>query len=283
MLNLKTKIIILCLAMVSRPGFALQTLDDLSLSKATGQDGLTITLKDFSPNAQIIWTDTNGINATDGINPIDIGLITAVSETGSVVFGDGTTSGNFRISTGTTTITVDADGGVGAPFVNVAIDLPDDMTINTGNVYVAGKDSNNNLIHQTQIMKDMTIRLSGLNMNLQLGNSPQGGLVKVFGVINTGLHIENIALLDNAVQNIGIGISKMTIKDNGVSPNLTFNGLSIDVIPAGLKITPSAGKVVDVLMQDFRVGDLSSSSSSLGSMALVGLQLDGNSLVIAGH
>lgn len=280
---LNTKIIITMLGfLASHSVFALQTLDDVSMSAATAQDGITITLKDFAPNAQIIWTDINGINSADGINPADVGLTNA-PQAGSVVFGDGTQAGNFRMSKGTTTITVDTDGGNGLPFMNIGIDLPDNLTIDTGAVYVAGKDTNNNLVNQTQIMKNMTIHLGGLNLNLQLGNAPQDSMVKMYGVINSGIQIDNIAFLSDAANDLGIGISKMVVKDTGADPDLTFNGLSVGILPTGLKITPSTGKVIDVLMQDFRMGNLSSSTSSLGAMALVGLQIGDNSLTISGH
>lgn len=283
MLNIKIIITTLGLLAFGQSTFALQALDDASMSQSTGQDGITITLKDLSPNARIIWTDTNGINSADGINPADIGILSGAPQAGAVVFGDGTVAGNFRVSTGTTVINIDTDAGNGSPFTNISISLPDDLVINTGSIYVAGKDANNDLINQTQIMKDMTIRMGGLNLNLQLGGAPQGDMVKIYGVINSGIQIENIAIMNNMANDTGIGISKMTLKDTGSGSDLNFKGLSVGFLPSGMKVTPSAGKVIDVLMQDFKVGNLSSSDSSLGAMALVGLQIGGNTLTISGH
>lgn len=284
MFKVTTIITTVCLIMANGSAFALQALSDESLSDTTGQDGLTITLQNYAPNARIIWTDTNGINSTDGLNPIDFGL-TGTPTPGSVVFGNGTTAGNFRVSNGTTFIRIDADGGNNAATLNIGVDLPDDLTINTGEVYVAGKDSNNVLINQTKIMKDMKVELGGLNLNIQLGNSPQGDLISIFGTITNGLKISNIGLIGaiSAGNEYGIGIDEMTIRDNMSGSDLTINGVGINVTDAGLVITPSAGKQVDVLMQNFRLGNLSGSSAPIGGVALIGLQLGGTSLMISGH
>lgn len=272
------------LLLVGSSAFALQVLDDASMSQATGQDGLTVTLQNYTPNARIIWTDTNGINPADGINPLDYGL-TGAPKAGSVVFGDGTAPGNFRISTGTTVVTVDADAGVAGPFLNVSIDLPDNLVIETGDIYVAGKDTNNNLVNQTRIMKSMTINLSGLKLNAQLGHAPQDAFLKMYGVLNDGLRVSNIGLIGgrSGVDEYGIGIQELLVRDTGENTKLTFNGASIDIVDNGLLIRPSAGKQVDVLMTEFKFGNLADSTGGVGNVALLGLKLGGMSLLVAGH
>lgn len=282
---LKVKMMLMAsLLFTGNTAFALQALDDESLSQATGQDGLTVTLQNFTPNARVVWTDTNGINAADGINPASYGL-TGTPKPGSVVFGDGTQAGNFRISTGTTVITIDADSGATGPLLNINVDLPDDLTINTGDIYVAGKDTNNNLINQTRIMRDMTISLAGLNFNVQLGTEAQGGFIKLYGVLNDGLKVSNIGLIGgrSGTDEYGIGIQQMLIRDTGETTKLTFNGATIDVTDNGLLIQPSAGKQVDVLMTDVKFGNLSSAGGGVGNVALLGLKLGGMSLLVAGH
>ena len=273
-----------CLLLADSSAFALQVLDDEMMSQTTGQDGLTVKLENFTPNARVVWTDTNGINSADGINPVDYGL-TGAPKAGSVVFGDGTAAGNFRISTGTTVITIDADGGSTSPMLNVNVDLPDNLIINTGDIYVAGKDTGNNLVNQTKIMKDMTINLSGLKLNAQLGSAPQGGFIKLYGVLNDGLRVNNIGLIADrsGTDEYGIGIQELLVRDSGEVTKLTFNGATIDVTDNGLLIRPSAGKEVDVLMTDLKLGNLSSSGGGVGNVALLGLKLGGMSLLVAGH
>lgn len=269
--------------LASSSAFSMQVLDDAYLSQTTGQDGLTVTFQDFTANAQVIWTDTNGVNSADGLNPVDLGILSA-PQAGSVVFGGGSLGDNFRTSTGTTTIKIDADGGGGAPFINININLPSDLTINTGNVFVAGKDSNNQLINKTKIMNDVQINLGGLKMNAQLGNAPQGQLLKMYGVISGGIQVSNIGLITqtNAGNEYGFGIQKMTIRDTAGAGDLTFNGAGASVTNNGVVVTPSAGKQVDILMDEMRVGNLAT-SSKVGGIALLGLQLGGNTLTISGH
>lgn len=268
---------ITCLLLASGTTYALQPLDDHSMSQATGQDGLTVTLQDFEPNAQIIWSDN------DGLSPANFGV--TAPETGAVIFGDGTSSGNFRMSKGTTFIKMDADANSGSPFLNVNIELPSDLTINTGDVHVAGKDVNGNLIDKTKIMNDMTIKLGGLNLNMQLGNAPLGAMFLITGVIQSGIQVSNIALIGDttAGTDYGIGIGELVIRDGSGGSNLTFNGLQVNVVSAGLRLTPSAGKVVDVLMSDLRLGGIASGDPQIGGFAMLGLKLGGTSLTISGH
>lgn len=274
------RLLVMSLLVMSQSGFALQILDDVSMSEVSGQDGITITINTpDGVNARIVWTDHDGLQPIAGQN---FGVANPIK--GSLVLGEGTPDKNFRISAGSTVIKIDADAGTIKPFLNIAIKLPDDLTIDTGNIYVAGRDGNNQLINQTKIMNNMTIKLGGLSMNLQLGSAPQGDLIKVTGVINDGIRISKVDILaaDTLNPDVGIGMDEVVIKDTGASPNLTFNGLKIGIVPAGLKITPSDGKVVDVLASNVRFGNLVN-DNGIGNVAIVGLKLGGTSLTISGH
>lgn len=285
MLKAKTIFTALYLSFASSVAFAWQALDDSSLSQTTAQDGLTIKLENFTPNAQIVWTDTNGINPADGsINPADYGLM-GTSAPGSVVMGDGTTAGNFRISKGTTVITLDADAGVGNPFLNIGIKLPEDLTIQTGDVFVAAKDADNKLVNKTRTMRDMKVELGGLKLNIQLGNAPQDGMLRVYGTIDEGVRVSNIALIgaSSGGDEYGIGINQMRISDAGDSSRLTFNGAKASISDKGILATPSPGKRVDVFMENFRLGNLSGSAAGLADIGLMGLNVGDISVLISGH
>ena len=270
--------------LVSHLSMAMQVLSDDNLSTTTAQDGLTITLKDFTPNAQVIWTDTDGISANSGLDRSNLGLTTN-AQAGSVIFGDGTRQGNFRASTGNTVITMDADGGNNAPFVNINIALPADLTIHTGNVYVAGRDASNQIINQTKIMQDMQVELGGMNLNVQMGNAPQGNFVNFAGTLNNGLKLSNFGLIanNNGTNDVGIGIGQMTIRDNGQASSLSLNGIGASITNAGLSFNVSGSKSVDVIMQDVKVGNLANNDKAVGGIAILGLDLSGKSLTISGH
>lgn len=256
----------------------MQRLDDASMSDVSGKDGISIRINTPDGiNARIIWTDH------DGLLPTGHGI--SVPTAGSVVFGDGVANKNFKISGGITNIVIDTDGGTGSPFVNIAIELPDDLTIETGNIYVAGRDNAGGLLNQTKIFDNMVIDLGGLDLNLQLGNEPQGGFISVTGVIKSGIRISNVNMISSTsvVQgDVGIGMDEVVITDANMGQDLTFNGMKIGLVPSGLKITPSVDKKVDITMSNVRFGGIST-ASSIGDVAVVGLKLGGTALTIAGH
>lgn len=255
------------------PVFAMQALNDDMLSHATGQDGITLTMENSGTSARVIWTDNDGWS----------GL---AQTAGSVVFGDGTAVSNFRISGGKTVITMDADGNGTNAFLNINIDLPDNLKVNTGNIYVAGKDSTG-IINQTKILGDTEIELSGLNINAQLGNAPQGNLLNFSGVINSGIRVNNFSLVDGSTSSLGneygIGIGQITIRDHGGS-NLTLDNIGVSVTSNGLLIdTSHATNKVDFLLSDVRVGSLSGSAPAIGGISVLGVDMNSLSMTISGH
>lgn len=276
MTYIKTVMIALCI-MASSKVLAFQILDDSSLSQVSGQDGITITLNTNNIIAdRIVWTDNDGLQPVGGH---DFAISTPAA--GSVVFGDGTLGNQFKMSGGTTKITIDADGGSGNSFLNVNVQLPENLTIETGKVYTAVKDTNHQLINSTQIMDSMIISLGSLDMNLQLGAAPQGGFLKIFGKVDSGIRISNVHLIASSALNLGIGFDQIVITDAGGS-DLHFNGATIGILSNGLKITPSVGKHVDISASSMRFGELSN-SPAIGAMAISNLKLDGMSLTISGH
>jgi hypothetical protein len=255
------------------PVFAMQALNDEMLSGTTGQDGITLTLDNSGTSGRVIWTDNDGWS----------GLSQAA---GAVVFGDGTQATNFRITGGKTVIKMDADGNSTNAFLNINIDLPDNLKINTGNVYVAAKNSTG-IINQKKILGDTEIELNGLNINAQLGNAPQGNLLNFSGVINNGIRLNNFALIDgstsSAGNDYGIGIDQIVIRDHGAS-DLTLDNIGISVTPDGLLIdTSRTNNKVDFLLSNVRVGSLSSGTPAIGGIGVLGVNLNSLSMTISGH
>ena len=282
-IKIMTLVISLCGALNNV--YALEPLDNDALSKASAQDGLTITLQNIAPNARLIWIDNTGVNASEGIiDPAEFGF-TNPSSAGAVMLGDGTRAGNFRISEGTTVLTLDSDAGNGSPFVNLNVKLPEDLNIQTGDIFVAERESDGTYVGTTKIMRDMRIDIGGLEMNVQLGSSPQGSMLVAYGTVNDGVKISNIGLIgaEDSGDEFGVGISEMKIKDAGISQDLTINGAAVSVTPDGLVLKPSTGKEVDVLMQDFKLGNLSSADNGIGDIALKGLRIGNHTITITGH
>ena len=278
MVGIKTITIMMILA--SSQAYAMQKLEDEALSSATGQDGITITLDSDIEMNRFMWIDNDGLQPIEGnnynINTPSKGVLSIGNETNKL-----------KISGGQTRIKIDSDGGSGSPFLNLNVQLPDDLSIETGGIYVSGRDSDDALIAETQILDNMVINLGGLEMNIQLGNAPQSDMMRIYGVINNGIRVSNFGVMssDGAENYYAFKTGEILIKDAGAgNSDLTFNGVGVSVVPSGLSVTPSAGKQVDVAMQEFSLGGTTSSAvSSVGNVFISGLGLGGTTLTISGH
>lgn len=256
---------------------ALQALDEHHLSEVSGQDGVTITVDTNISMNRFIWIDKDGAQPVNGNNF----SITNPGQ-GLVVFGDA--SKPIKIDGGLTRIKIDADGngsnGNQKPVLNIAIELPDNLTIETGDIYVATRAAPHQpLMNQTKIMNNMSIYLGGLDMNIQLGNSPQGNLAKIYGTVNNGIRVSNVGLLKADGSNI-MGMSEFALTDSGGS-DFTFNGVGVDIDATGLYISPSLGKIIDVSMNELKFGG--NTSQTMGNVFMSGFVLGGNNIRIAGH
>ena len=279
MMKLNQTFTMLALICVSHSLFAMQPLNDQVLAQTTGQDGLTVTLTTAGTSARLLWHDNDG---WAGRGPD--------SSAGSLILGNDTAAGNFRINAGTTVITVDADAGASgtSPMLNIGIKLPDQLEFSTGEVFIAKHESNGTVSNTVKIMNDMTVQMHGLNLNMQLGNEAQGNMLLATGVIASGLRINNFGLLDgsasDSTHSYGIGIGQILIKDSGqVNNDLTLKGIGVDVNSNGLFIGVLQSDDMDIQLRDVRMGNLADNTTSLGNAELRGINLMGSSMTISGH
>ena len=291
-MKLVNKLLLVSAIAASSQAFALESMSDTDMSQTTGQDGVTVTLNLVNGiNAQAILHDTNGLtpNGTFG-------------SAGAIVLGDGTTAGNFKISSGVITLDIDADGGTGATgattgaLLNVKIGLPSNLTVTTGDISVAKSGGlGGALTNSSKILNSTTISLGGLNVNMQLGSEAQGNMLKVSGAITGGISLTNFALLDGydgttAQTNVGIGASTILIKDSGTgaaNDNLTLGSIKGDVTAAaGLQFTltsiGNATNGVDIRMTGLKLGD-QGAATTLGNFELRGLNMNGTIVGVKGH
>lgn len=287
-----TKIALITLSILCvQQSYALELLDNAAMSEMTAQDGLTIVLKDFSTNMRLNWIDTNGVNNADHVlsNRDHFGFTHAPSA-GVVMFGDGTAAGNFRIQQNDIILKLDTDAGNGAAFLNLNIQLPKKLQINTGDIFVAGeRQADGSYANASKIMRDMTVEIGdasglGSGINVQLGHTPQGHFLMAYGTVKEGIRISNIGIIaskDTAHNEYGIGIDKMSIRDT-FGRDLTFNGASVDVTARGIVLNPSANKKINVLMQDVKFGNLDT-GQGIGDIALSNLAIGNNTITIVGH
>lgn len=261
------------IAMVPAVGFSAESLDDSTLSGVTGQDGIEINISTTNPVGGDIY-----VHDTDGITAVS----TTYSFDGAIVI-DG-----FSIN-GSIDIEIDAGDSSQAgsdPVLQVNISIPT-ATLVTGDISVANSqrdDASTAWGINTQtgvILSSMTIVLAGVDMNVQLGNEPQGNMIALSSTITGGVSISNFALND-ANSGGAIGASSILALDNGgtdlgldVGIDATTAGLVIDVNQIG-----DATNGMDVRITDQYLG--TTTAGIVGDVTVVGLNLNGSVITISG-
>lgn len=303
---------------LSGSAYAMQSMDDAALSSTTGQDGLTVVI---SPPAGGIKIDQIAVFDRDALNtgvPANPG-----NEAGAILlgkYGPGLATGTgFSITGGAITVKIDSTGGGAAgattgtaPMINVNVALPASLTVNTGDISVAGAqgaagaqtvDTNNN----TKILDTLAIGLNGATLNIQLGNPTQGAMINLGGTITGGLTIGTggtgaggIYLKDGQAGTLGnLGVQKLTLTSNG-SANLTLN-VNVDVAnvanfntlmgtsgtTGGMVVqfqgTPKFDTYLQGVTLGSSVGGAQVAGESIGDIKLTGLDLTGAKIGIQGH
>ena len=209
-MKLFTKLALVSAVAVSSNAMAMQAMDDAALSSTTGQDGISIGIGISKVDiAKVHVFDGDGLAAA-GTAGVDAGS-GGTGKTGAITLNnvvlnaphmaDGTTLDTARmLSTGNLAdLTIDTDGGAGAPFLNVAAAVSGlDITLGkievndatgTAGAYKVGTGS-------AEILSGLSIKTGKMTANVQLGNTPQGAMIKLAGKMVGGLEIKDLAIKD---------------------------------------------------------------------------------------
>lgn len=259
---------------------AVETLDDAMLADVTGQDGVRVRLA-LDVTTDVIIHDLDGINAA---YQAGYGFDGAI-----VMSGVGlNTQGNNLV--------VDIDAGDSstapgtAPTLNINVTIPNGTTIQTGNLTVANSNRDDGAwgfeaaTESAVIMQNATITLGTTQLNIQLGNEPQGNMISIVTAIAGGVSISNFALNDvgGSISGGAIGAGLTTIVDNG-GVNLNVDvGVDVDTA-SGLVVTINQlglGTGIDVRMERQYLG--TTTLGYVGDVELVGVTLDNNTIAISG-
>lgn len=289
---------ITCIAMLgllfsSAPVWAVQALTDDELSTSTGQDGLTINIVPTGPiQAEVIYHDNDGLANTQ---------LGGTQQAGAIILGtaDGRSTNPLSLSSGSANINIilkiDTDAGTGpsGSFLNVGVSLPQDLTINTGDIWVGASKQKVGAVrgysNATKILDNMKIYVSNLNTNIQLGSTPQGGLLKMNGVFKDGLRIEGYKLNDIggggaigmeyiSMQNSQPGRFGVTNLDFDVTGSVKQDGLTLKVNRLG----DTGG--LNAMIWGVSAGDLSNPNTKpFGDIEIRGLNINGTSIKVSGH
>lgn len=213
------------------------------------------------------------------------------------------------------TLDIDADGGNGiadansgyngGAFLNIKLGLQAGTTISTGDISVAkttGLGSVTNAAQSNVIMKSSDIVLGATNVNIQLGNESQTyvwdtnnngvttdavdvktAMIKLNTTMGGGMTINNFSLTDTSVGGGDIAIGRMILRDAG-GADLTVGSVGVNVVAGGLQIDIAEIGGASGLYQSMeRVRLGASTTAALGDIEVIGLNLNGTSITVAGH
>lgn len=269
-----TKLALVSAMAISGNAMAMQSLDDEALSATTGQDGITISLSTGISFDYLAIHDADGVGANHGVT---------TSSAGAIVIGDPTGATRFSLASGGLDIIIDADSNAGEPVLNVAMDFGN-AVIDVGAIKVATSDDGaalkgSTLTNVTDALEVGTLTLDGLTVNLQLGNQPQGALIKLDSTIAGGLNLSSLDIIsNNGASNTGsISLSDLTVVSNG-SADLALNLLIDAVQDEGLVITGLTN--LDIGASSVVLGG-GTANSSIGALYISNLSV--GDVTIRGH
>ena len=266
MKGFKKLALVTAVAALPMSGFAMEALDDATLSGVTGQDGLTVTIDVPNLGLDVIVHDNDGLAAISG----DAGAI--------VIEGVNVTTGAGGI-----VMDIDADGNTGAPVLNVGVSIGAGTTIDTGNISVAASNGIGNALgaQSATILTSMNIVLGAVDLNIQLGDAePQGSMIAMNTVITGGVSITGFALAD-ASSAATISVGQIDVADSA-GTDLTVGDVTVDVEAAGLVIgLNSVGDVGGLSLQ--MTGVTLGGAPAIGDIEVIGLNLNNTTITVAGH
>lgn len=277
-------------AALSTSAFAMQPVADAELSGVTGQDGISIG----------ITTPATGLVMDQWI--FDRDGLASISSDGGVIVIEG-----FSVNTGGAPLTVDidADGNGGSAVLNVAVGLPSNFSIDTGDLSVADDTSTGADgwdwsfgTKSSVILHSTNISLSGATLNIQLGNVVQqlagtsyNPMILLGGTISGGIDMTNTQLTDASPNVVGGGtagditIARTQIVDAGgqdlgldVGIGVNTNGLQI-AMGTGFGATSVNG---DSSLDIYQTGVQLGSAPAIGDIAIKNLSLAGTTITISG-
>jgi hypothetical protein len=280
---------------ISGNAFAMEALNDATLSNTTGQDGITIAIKPptkqfdartgttYFPNAGGATAGFAGVLDVASVRIHDKDGYNGSNSAGAIVLDGFSLAGSQPII-----VKIDADGGASgaAPLLNVNVDLPDVLVIRTGDISVAASNGIGAALgtQSAVILDSMDIVMGQASMNIQLGNEAQlsnsgtgTAMINFAGNIDGGLQINNLKLND-ANSGGSISVDNITLIDTAGTA-LTLDA-SINVVAGGLQVR-SGGAPIDIRMSGVTLGD--ATAVSLGDVELVGVDAAGTMLTISGH
>lgn len=252
----------------SSSAFAMQALDEETMSATTGQDGLTLTINNSTiTDLDVTWVDRGGFAGylTDGgVTITNVGLTLSNLEITVDAGNDGATAS--QLSIGFSTIN------------NVVVDL-NNTTITVGDA--SAVDTTTTVMTDTyDIVRfggtSSIVIGGGLSGSIKLGNRAAGEHLMSLDVTNPfDISLAGgVSVLSNQAGTEGISVGAITIQDLALHTD-------IDVVAGGLQIDNSGTTIGQVSLEQVAFGTLGT-TPAIGDIYLTGMNIS-STMTLAGH
>ena len=296
---------------------AMQPMDEQSLSQITGQDGISLAVNVSKVQVdQISVIDTDGLpNRTASTYQHKAAFVLAGATNSPVnidFLGASAAQPTLKMS-------LDADGGNGSPFANIAFGFGSNITgikISPFSIYLAGANSTTSIGTTQSIFSsggslnsdvtkllsigstanNLTINFNNSNkpgFNLQLGHVPQSHLMVFSGAIQSICGTEEGSGCPITLTSGTTGARfDFQLKANDTSTGFLLNGFYAGVESGGLVFgNNGVSSKVDVALNSMTLGTLNSSDSgvfnglkngSMGNMGAIGASVTDLKVKVSG-
>jgi len=283
------KIALASLISVAASGaYALEAVDEATLSETTGQQGIDIFTTLSVSGATLTYTDGDGYAGTP-----------SYANSGDLVISNLGMSGSVKVS-------IDAGSTAAGPDAALKVGILGTTALNLSLDGISVKKTGGATSYNILTMPaGTTISVaSGYNLALELGKGGSGHLGRMTGNIGTVTIGDNttttakVAIVD-ATNSGQIGLSRVQVTGVNLGDGTGNNFTNIDVCGGGaattacaagedgLKIKFGSGSTdtvmsgLGVTLNDVRLG--SATAASIGQVSISGLNMAGTSVRIIGH
>lgn len=305
MKGLKKLVLASAIIAASSSSFAMQAMDEESMSAATGQDGLTITLGTDISIGRIRIHDKDGLDnigsAATEYNAYKVSPTTPSASTGAsiVIDNDGTaghnalrvrgatitgyTAGAYTYGAATNTVlNIDAGSNAGNNLLHIEAALgATGVELNGTRIGVAPTNGTGTATYFLSFNAGTYLNIGASTAYIDLGYQPTGNLVSM--ALNTsGISLSSLNIIDNtAVTGGQIQLSGINVTGAG-GGNITGN-VAIGVHNTnGLRITQTLNPI-DVSLSGVVLGGGAGATASIGSVYIDSLSMAQNTIYIKGH
>lgn len=292
-MKLFSKIALVSAMAISANAMALESMDDEALSAATGQDGITLTvITDGISIDKLLVHDNDGLSSTATTNggaPLGGTDTAGAIVVNGVTVGVSATAANPLFGGALARVTIDTDAGVDGtnPFLNINM-KNNGLDIGVGSIAVGASNAvpvagaRRGVVAgtETEIISGLDVTVGASELNIQLGAQPQGAMIVANGVIQGGVTINSLNLVDSATTG-EIAISDLRITSAGSTDLAVDTAISVlpgsDPTGGGLAISSNGAK-------DLYIGSLAlGNANSIGSIEIQGLDMGNNQLIVSGQ